>query len=66
MADEFKSPTDEFHFHLVRAEFHMERAMQLLEGQTEPRRSLRCQMLIGRAHGIIASIFKQEMSRGVR
>lgn len=57
------TPTDEYRFHLIRAEYHLERAMGLLEGPAEPKRSFRCQMLLSRAHGIIAGIFKQEMRR---
>lgn len=55
-----KDPTEEYMFHLIRAEFHMHRAMELLEGPVEPKRTFRCQMLLRRAHGIIAGIYKQE------
>lgn len=57
------NPTDEYRFHLIRAEYHMERAMRLLDGPNEPKRSFQCRMLLNRAHGIVSGIFKQEMRR---
>lgn len=57
------TPTDEYRYHLIRAEYHMERALKLLGGSDEPKRSFRCQMLLSRAQGIIAGVFHQEMGR---
>jgi hypothetical protein len=60
---DFKNTTDELHFHLVRAEYHAQRAYELLFKPEGPKRSLWFRMLVGRAQSILMSCWTTELRK---
>lgn len=59
----FRSKTDEYHFHLVRAEQHARQAHDMLYAGAGPQRSLWIRMMLGRAQSILMSLWTQELRR---
>lgn len=59
----FKNKTDEFHFHLVRAEQHARQAHDMLYAGAGPQRSMWIRMMLGRAQSILMSLRTQELRR---
>lgn len=60
----FKDPTEELHFHLVRAENHAQRALDLLYKPGGPKRSIWFRMAIGRAQNILMSAYVRDLRLG--
>lgn len=61
--DQFADTEDEFRFHLVRAEHHAQKALDLLYKSPGPKRSLWYRMLLGRAQSILIGLYVQEEGR---
>lgn len=59
----FKDADEEYQFHLVRAEHHIQRALDLLSTTAAPKRSTQCRALLHRAHGIVFGLYFQESRR---
>jgi hypothetical protein len=59
--EKFKSPTDELHFNLVRAERHAQQALDLLYKPEGPKRSIWFRMAIGRAQSILMSAYVRDL-----
>lgn len=57
----FKTPTDELHFNLVRAERHAQQALDLLYKPDGARRSIWFRMAIGRAQSILMSAYVRDL-----
>lgn len=55
-----KTPTEELHFNLVRAELHARQAYDLMYTPDAPKRSLWFRLLLGRAQSILMSLWVQE------
>lgn len=56
----FKDAQEEYQYNLIRAEYHIGRALTLAEQAGAPKRSLVCKMLLHRARGIITGLYRQE------
>lgn len=59
-SDRFKDERDEYEFNLIRAEYHLHRAMELANKMDAPKRSLVYKTLLSRAYGIVAGLYRQE------
>lgn len=57
----FKTPTDELHFNLVRAERHAQQALDLLYKPDGAKRSMWFRMAIGRAQSILMSAYVRDL-----
>lgn len=55
------TPTEELHFHLIRAEHHSQQALDLLYKPEGPKRSVWFRMAIGRAQSILMSAYVRDL-----
>ena len=60
---EFKDAQEEYLYHMIRAEYHIRRAMDQVDKPNGPKRSLVLKTLLGRAHGIVKGLYHQEAQR---
>lgn len=58
---DFKDPTDELHYNLVRAEQHARQAHDLLYLENGPKRSVWYKTSLGRAQSILMTLWKREL-----
>jgi len=56
----FKDAQEEYLYHLIRAEYHIQRAMAQVDKPKGPKRSLILKSLLRRAHGIVIGLYRQE------
>lgn len=56
----FKDAQEEYLYHMIRAEYHIKRALAMVDRPKGPKRSLTLKMLLRRAHGIVSGLYFQE------